>query len=246
MKATLEKYIAQRCKLPHTVFFYDETDSTNRRAAEYIKEGKAKGGEVFIARKQSGGRGTRERSFYSEGGLYMSVIVKYNDEMKNVTPFASVCVCRAVDSLFGTRCKIKWVNDILLNERKLCGILCEAKFPPAGRVPDFLIIGIGVNTNVTEFPSELDSIATSLALEGHSSCDDMLLASLILCELEQYSDTLDEYRERSSVLGRQVTVSTIDGRKAYGRAVAIDDDGALVLEHNGKAERILHGDVFSI
>jgi len=246
MKECFERQIASLCQKDHRVFFSEETDSTNARAAEYIKSGKAKGGEVFIAKKQSGGRGTRGRCFYSEGGLYMSVILKYSDDMKNITPFAAVCVCRALDRLFGTSCEIKWVNDIILKGKKLCGILCEAKFPPSGSSPDFLIIGIGVNTNVKAFPEEIRDIATSLALCGYADCDDSLLAANIIRELEQYSDVLDEYRARSAILKRHVTVSDAAGNKRRGTAVDIDPDGALILESENGRERIVSGDVFAI
>lgn len=235
------------CSTPHEVFFFEETDSTNLRAAEYIKEKKARGGEVFIARRQSAGRGTRQRSFYSEGGLYMSLILKAEDACENLTPFAAVCVCRAIDSLFGTRCGIKWVNDVILGGKKLCGILCESCFTSNGLSSGYVIVGIGINTGVTFFPSELSGIATSLCLCGHKACDNALIAARILHEFEHGGiPFMDEYRSRSVILGRDVEVSGADGGKKRGIAVSIGDDGSLTIETDRGTERITYGDVFPI
>ena len=247
MKRAFEENISRICRQDHTLFFFEETDSTNRRAIEHIKSGLALGGEVFIAKKQIGGKGTRGRSFFSEGGLYMSVILRTGKGSKNVTQSAAVCVCRAIDSLFGTKCSIKWVNDVKLCGKKLCGILCEGCIRPGENKPEFTVVGIGINTNIKEFPKEIADIATSLYLYTHKGTDDSLLAAHILSEIDRCeADIRTEYKERCETLGKDVEIVSIDGSLKRGTAIDIDIDGALILKCEHGDERIIHGDVFII
>lgn len=236
-------YIKKECSKEHRVFFFDSTDSTNLRAAQLISSGYAVGGEVFVARRQECGRGTRGRSFFSEGGLYLSVILKMTPQMKNITAFAAVSVCRAIESKFSVKCGIKWVNDIQVDGKKLCGILCESRV--CGDEQQFVIIGIGINTNIEAFPSEISDIATSLSLCGCGRCEDMSLAARIVCELERYSlFSLGEYKERLVCLGRVVTVSEPGGERITGECIDLGEDGSLYVLADGRVRRILCGDVF--
>ena len=247
MKGRYERLIKKICPSPHKLFFFSSTDSTNLRAIEYIKSNKAVGGEVFVAKRQTAGRGTRQRSFYSDGGLYMSLIVRASDIGKNVTPMAAVCVCRAIDSLYGTDCKIKWVNDIWLSGKKLCGILCESCIMTDGTASDLIVIGIGINTKTKKFPAKIADIATSLYLCGHRRPGNARLLAEILRSIDTVSPFfMDEYKSRSAIIGRSVCVSAADGSKKSGTALGIDDDGALLLSVNGSTERIIHGDVFTV
>ena len=247
MKNEFQKKITELCGEGHRLFFYDETDSTNRRAMEHIRSGDAVGGEVFIARKQSGGKGTRGRSFFSEGGLYMSIILRSGDtERQNTTQLAAVCVCRALNSLYSTDCKIKWVNDIKLCGKKLCGILCEGCIMLGESKPKFTVVGIGINTNVKEFPEEISNIATSLYLYGIKEADNALLAAKIIYELEKAEgDIIAEYRNRCETLGKDISVSDISGSVTHGHAIDISADGALILKTEFGIKRIIHGDVFT-
>ncbi len=242
-----ELKIRSLCRDPHKVFFYDSTDSTNIRAAEYIRSGNAKGGEVFIAKKQELGRGTKGRSFFSDDGLYMSVIYHPDDGMRNLTAFASVCVSRALDSLYGVNCEIKWVNDVLVSGKKICGILCEALYTAGNPLPDFVIIGIGINTRTESFPEDIANTATSLKQCGIDPDDDAMLVATIVSELERNAHSfMTEYRLRSATIGKYVSVVSIDGKEKKGTAIDIDEDGALVLETDEGTEKILHGDVFAL
>lgn len=235
--------IEKVCREEHRVFYFEDTDSTNLRAAELIKEGYAVGGEVFFARRQEHGRGTRGRKFFSEGGLYLSVILKMTPKLKNITAFAAVSVCRAVEEKYPIKCGIKWVNDIQVDEKKLCGILCESRI--CNDEQGFVVIGIGINTNIDSFPSDISDIATSLSLCGCGHSDDIELAASIVRELEGYSSfSIDDYRQRLTCIGRIVTVSEPSGEKAVGECVGLGDDGSLLLSCNGELRRILCGDVF--
>ena len=108
--------------------FLEETDSTNRVAKELARQG-AKHGTAVLARRQSAGRGRMERRFFSpEGGLYLSVILRPDippEDLPLMTPMAATAVWRAVEKLTGICLGIKWVNDLYLGDKKVCGILCE-------------------------------------------------------------------------------------------------------------------------
>ena len=144
----------------------EEVDSTNTRLLALAREG-APEGTVLIARVQTGGKGRRGRGFASQtGGLYLSLLLRPGlplDRLTLATPMAAVAVLEALKTL-GVSPGIKWVNDILLNGKKLCGILAEVAGPDPARPG--LVLGIGINVEQLTFPPELSGLATSLALEG--------------------------------------------------------------------------------
>ena len=232
----------------HRLFLYEETDSTNLRASELIRSGDAREGDVFIARRQSRGRGTKGRSFFSADGLYMSVILPRDIKIPLFTAFVSVCVVRAIKRVCGADCLIKWVNDIIIEGKKICGILCESLYIDGTDQPPYVIAGIGINTNTTAFPAELESIATSLRIQGYE-VDDRALAEEIVRELDTpvcASEILSEYKSLSSILGKRVSVTLPDGTKKEGLASNIGFDGSLTLSEGGTETVILCADVFPL
>ncbi len=232
----------------HRLFYYEETDSTNLRASELIRSGEAREGDVFIARRQSSGRGTKGRSFFSADGLYMSVILPRDIKIPLFTAFVSVCVVRAIEKVCGANCQIKWVNDIILEGRKVCGILCESLYLDGTDKAPYVIAGIGINTNTRTFPSELENVATSLLLEGYEA-DERTLAEEIVRKLDGGADAsliLSEYKALSSILGRRVSVTLPDGTKKEGIASDIREDGSLVLKEGETETVILCADVFPL
>ena len=118
-------------------------------------------GTVVLSHKQTAGRGRFNRSFYSpEGtGLYMSIVLDADklclDEYTLLTPLVAVITSKVIDSVAGKKCGIKWVNDLYLEGKKVCGILCE-------RVENAVVIGIGINLSVKAFPNEIKNIAVNL------------------------------------------------------------------------------------
>ncbi|MEA5039251.1 MAG: biotin--[acetyl-CoA-carboxylase] ligase [Clostridiaceae bacterium] len=223
----------------------DETPSTNDAAKELARSGAAHGTAVLAAR-QSAGRGRMSHSFCSpEGGLYLSVVLRPNlppELLPLCTPLAAVAVCRALAKEAGVECRIKWVNDLLLQGKKLCGILCEG-------VSGAVICGIGVNLRepFNGFPSEVRDLIAVLP----AAVDRIVLARAILRELLDLcavlpdTEFLNEYRERSAVLGRTVTVRDPAGN-FDARALAIDDLGGLVLSLPGGRLRTLRAGEISI
>lgn len=241
------KYLAE----PMDVRVYDELSSTNKTAREL--EPSLDGEALIIARRQSGGRGRMGRSFFSpEGGLYMSLLLRPKmsaAEAVKLTSAAAVAVSCAIDEIAGVRCGIKWVNDVYLDGRKVCGILTEAQITDGAL--SFAVLGIGVNLVPPKcgFPEEIKNRAGSVFDRIEADEDDRLAAGIVNEFMRMYrngaAEHLAEYRERSFLIGREVDVMRIaDGECRPAVAVAIDDECRLVVRYaDGSAEALGSGDV---
>lgn len=216
----------------------ESVDSTNT----YLKQLAAQGapeGTAVIAAAQTAGRGTGDRSFFSpaEEGLYLSVLLRPKAELAQLltlTGRAAVAVRTAVEKACGAPCRIKWLNDIYLNGKKLCGILAELS--PTG---DWVVIGVGVNVSQSResFAAQgLSGIATSLAAEGYPVTREEL-EQCVLAELaamyrqfpEGLAECLAEYRTHCLTVGGQVEY-TENGVARTGTATGVDEDFALVVD----------------
>lgn len=222
--------------------------STNITARELAVNG-APEGTVVVADAQTAGRGTHARAFFSpQGGVYMSIVLRpCQTDGCLITSCAAVAVARAIERLCPLRVSIKWVNDLYIGERKLCGILTEAGFTGENTL-DYVVLGIGVNVAAVDFPADIAAIATSLSNEG-VAIDRNALVAAILEEWERAyatmssGDFLAESRQRSCVLGRRIAVERGNDRfKAVAKE--IDGQGRLVVE-KGDGERVtlLSGEV---
>lgn len=232
------------------VSVFDSLDSTNNEAKRRLAGGFS-GAELIVASQQTAGRGRMGRSFYSPAGtgLYMSLAISCPGGFENAvysTTAAAVAVVRAIERLTPLRPRIKWVNDICLDGRKICGILTEG-------VTDFesgsltgVVIGIGVNLNTEDFPADIAQAAASLGDSAPRRC---VLAAAIADELldiiRQLPDKsfLEYYRERSLVIGRRVTY-TAAGVSDSAEAVGIDDSGGLIVrKDNGELLTLSSGEI---
>jgi len=221
-------------------FHYDTIDSTNseakRRAAELSLPA------VLVADAQSAGRGRMGRDFFSPRGtgLYFSYLTEVSDRETAVglTAAAAVAASRAIARTTGRECKIKWVNDLLLDGKKVAGILCEC-FGVDGRL--FAVVGIGINLGTTDFPAELRHKAGSLGVLTDVRRDLTVSLSEELHALVRAlpdRSFMGEYRARSAVLGRRVRY--VQNGVAYeGEAIAIDDGGGLLVKDGEGRERLL-------
>ena len=231
---------------------HEQLDSTNNRAKVLAAAG-APHGTAVIADSQSGGRGRLGRSFFSpkHSGVYLSVILRPDcapERANLLTSLAAVAAAEAVEKAAGADVKIKWVNDLYLNGKKICGILTEAGLGmEAGRL-DWAVVGIGINVNRMEFPPDLMDIATSVGNETGTATDRNRLTAEILNRLDAlYGDLetgtfLQESRRRSNVIGRTVTV--IEGGEEYpARALDIDDQGRLIIETEKGRTCLNYGEV---
>ena len=227
-------------------------DSTNTYAKKLAADG-AEDGTVVIAEQQTAGRGRRGNSFYSppKSGLYMTVILRPERHAADTDLFtvcAGCAVCRAVEQLSGTKPLIKWVNDVYLNGKKICGILSEATSDFESGTVDSVVTGIGINISTDDFPDGLGSKAGSICGSlGTGSVTRARLAAAVLKELmycleRRRSDNIADYRARSLVLGKEVSFM-LNNVRYNGKAVDIDDSGQLVVELGGETVKLNSGEV---
>ncbi len=219
---------------------YTSTDSTNSEAKRHIFSG-GKAPCAFVADTQTEGRGRMGRAFYSPSktGLYLSLLLKAKGAVSDsilMTSASAVAIRRAILKCFGVDTKIKWVNDLYLSDKKVCGILCESFIHENDL---FFIVGVGININTQRFPKELAEKAGALTSE---SVDRSRLAAACIFELMSVWENLacpsiiNEYRSSSLVLGRQVIFSK-NGQEIFGFAESIDDVCHLYVRDENK---VLH------
>lgn len=235
----------------------NETGSTNADAFRLAEEG-APEGTVVLADTQRNGKGRRGRSWSSPPGvnLYCSIVLKPGvkpHEAAQLTFLSAVAVARAVELTTTLRPEIKWPNDLLISGRKVAGLLNEMSAETDGI--NFVILGIGVNLNMTaaQFPSDLRHPATSLLLETGRMVSRARFAVTMLMELDRlyagfishgFGPVRDEWRERCNANGRELAVSDAGQEVVRGMFSGIDGDGALLVRlPDGRVERILSGDV---
>lgn len=243
---------AENCMKSYTVLStIDSTSNYLKKLADIFPDG-----HTVIAEEQLSGRGRQGKSFYSPSGqgLYMSILVKNPERVSDELFTAKIClaVCRAIDRITGTDNNsgvgIKWVNDIYFGKKKLCGILCERFI--SGNGETYVIAGIGVNVRFDKgsVPKDIRNIATSLYDITKNDYDSYTLASLISEEYENIftvgnEEALAEYKRRSVVIGREISIVS---EKGDIRAAALDicDDGALLVRtEEGYTRRLCGGEI---
>lgn len=237
------------------ILIFQELDSTNRYLKELARQEKPEG-TVILAERQSAGRGRLGRSFFSpeDTGIYMSILLRPKltlEQSVRITSMAAVAVARAIEQVCGIRSQIKWVNDIFLNRKKVCGILTEAGIDYEKGTLEYAVLGIGVNVGTMEFPEELRSIATSVSNECGREISRNCLISEILNELGVWYPTLQnggflkESRERSILLGEEILVldTLAEGGAYAAKAVDLDEFGHLIIEKEGQRMLLNSGEV---
>ncbi len=242
----LKKYLSPEDN--RAVIYFDEIDSTNNYAKKLALQG-AEDGTVVVADCQTAGKGRLGRTFISPKGIsvYLSMIIRRSistESLGLITPCAAVATARAIDRICGTKAKIKWVNDIFLGGKKICGILTEAGLTAAG-TPDYAVVGIGVNVLSVKniFPEELKQLATSISDETGKDFSRPEIAAEIIKELSlllpglEKAEFISEYRERSCIIGREVEVTKQGNRPA--KAVGISDNGGLIVQYEDGSREVL-------
>ncbi|MBE6875189.1 MAG: biotin--[acetyl-CoA-carboxylase] ligase [Ruminococcus sp.] len=231
---------------------YEELDSTNRLAKELASQG-APDGTVVTADVQTAGRGRMGKSFHSPtGGLYMSVVIHPDlqlSAMMSITACTATAVHEALKK-FGIETQIKWVNDLFLNHKKICGILSEGSFNAEMLKMDYLIIGIGINLHPDpHLPEELKPIVTDIETETGKHINKCELTAEILKQMRKYfleifdRTYLEVYTENSCTLGHRVRTDTgLEGiaesfTEEAGLCIRLDD-GAEMLLNTGSAQII--------
>lgn len=247
--------ICKRLPSDFSLVVYDCVDSTNKVLKEMANEG-AKDKTVVLANTQTDGRGRLGRSFFSPNGsgIYMSVLLKPNmapDKATNITACAGVAVCTALEKIYNISPKIKWVNDVFIEGKKVCGILAESVVNPQKNLPEYCVLGIGLNLFAPNdgFPSEISQIAGSVVKCNSINIEEKAhVISQILIDFFKIFDKingnsiLNEYKKRMFLINETVTVNAAVPFEA--KIIDINEDFSLKLQmSDGKIINLNTGEI---
>jgi len=257
MKQKILSHLSAECPWRDTLHWFNSIDSTNTKAKRLARQG-APQGTVLIAGTQTAGRGRMGRSFSSpEGmGVYLSVILRPScgpEKLMHLTCAAAVAMCEAVESAAGICPGIKWTNDLVIERRKLGGILTELSVDPKSGLVEYAIIGIGINCRQKpeDFSPELRDMATSLSMACEKAVSPARLAAAMVTSLAAMSDRLltekaqimAAYRDRCITLGQDIAVLR-GGMRRCGTALDLDPDGGLIVRFtDGSLQSVSSGEV---
>ena len=247
--------VARAAGLTGEIVFLEVTDSTNSELVRMAEDG-APEWSLVVADHQTAGRGRQGRAWVSAPGssLLASVLIRATLSAVDA-PLVSLAAAVALASACASSCGVapmaKWPNDLVIGDRKLGGILAESRVE--GELLLFAVIGTGVNVlqKAVDFPSDLRSRATSIAMEGGRPDVSRLLGDYLaslkaifdLPREDFRSEVLRAYRERSATLSRRVRARTLSGAVVQGIAAQIGDSGELVVESPSGRERVMFGEV---
>lgn len=251
----INEYLSDDCNNLHLEVFRS-VDSTNNICKQKANDGESNG-YVAIASSQSSGRGRRGRTFYSpaDTGVYVSMLIVPEDfhgaGIVKLTTISAVAVCRAIEKLTDKKASIKWVNDIYVDGRKVSGILSEASYNLEDAKLDCVVVGIGVNLYPPKngFPDALADTAGSILDKPGSLSRNKLVAEILnnfwSIYLNDEKSYVDEYRDRSFVLGKEIDIITPKKiRKAT--AIGINDDCSLQVRYEDDTEEALNSGEISV
>jgi len=241
------------------LYVYDSVGSTNTVLKDLAANG-SKSGTVVIADHQASGKGRRGRSFESPSGvgIYLSYLLKPQsglNRISDLTSWTAVAVSDAIRNAYGLETSIKWVNDLLMNKKKICGILTEVTVEGESGFIDTCIIGIGININESSFPDGLKDIATSISIEnGGKIFERAKLAAEIIKSMDKLKDNwpddsyyLERYRELNITTGSKITAFPITKDNSQGKsgtALEINEDFSLKVQFDdGSIEDLKSGEV---
>lgn len=238
------------------IIVYDSLDSTNRTAKE-MAIGGALHGTVIIADSQTSGRGRYGRDFFSppKTGIYLSFILRPNhiefETPTLITAFTATAVCEAIEDVTGKKPQIKWVNDIYLEGKKICGILTEAVTDFESKTTQWAVVGIGINFSIQkqEFPEQISQTATSIYSNGKVNSTRNQLAAEIINNILYKAGPLtskeivDKYKSRLMMLGSDILVN--ENKETY-KAIALDVDKIarlIVRKESGEVRTLEAGEI---
>jgi len=244
------KFIGKRA------YYFDSIDSTQDFALKIASQDN-ENGTIIISKKQTGGKGRMKRKWFSPiGGIWMSIIIHPDFDISNTTlvPIAtSLALCKAIEKTTKIRPELKWPNDITIKGKKVAGILVDTSIE-SNKI-ESLILGVGINFKIKQ--EKLKKIiinspnyygATTLVKKNESA---LHLVQQFLYELEVIFQWINsgltkkiivEWTKRSSTIGKNISIIN-DKKIVTGKAVKVDNDGALIISKNKKSTRILVGDV---
>lgn len=232
--------------------YFKTLTSTNDEAKRLAKKGLDK--IIVIADKQTKGRGRFNREWVSGlGGLYMTIVLKENnlDKARYLTLIAAVSVVKTIQKLTKLNALVKWPNDVLINDKKICGILIETI---SGK-ENYALVGIGINVNQQTFNKNISNKAVSLNIITHQNYNLNKITKIIINNFnslykhyksKNYKKIIGIWKNCSHTLGKRVKVKAISG-VYFGEAVGVDNDCNLILRlDNGKLKKIVEGDILAV
>lgn len=237
-----------------TIKYVEESPSTNSdiiKNAENIQDG-----TVLVAASQSQGRGRRGRAFFSPkgAGIYFSLLLRpkelKGEQATSITTMAAVAVCKAIEKVSGQTAEIKWVNDIFVQKKKVCGILTEAFFDMETGFIDYAVLGVGINVYAPKegYPKEIQDIAGYIFENPVNNARARIVAETLNNFFDYYNcqnKTIysEEYKKRSFVIGKQIEVIYPDKREKV-TALDVDSDCHLIVKNkNGEIKTLSTGEI---
>ena len=237
------------------VLYFDTIDSTNTKAQELAEKGYPSG-TLVVADKQESGKGRRGRSWVSPSGtgIFMTLMIKPDINPNNasmLTLVAALAVAKAITSVTGEEALIKWPNDIVVNSKKVCGILTEmnAQFDYINHI----VVGIGINVHNESFPEEISQMASSLMIEaGGKRFHRAQIIAETMSYFEQYYDTFLKTQDLSALVreydellvNRNKSVRVLDPKEPFdGKAMGITPKGELIVETWESRKLVSSGEV---
>ena len=238
------------------VYYFNTIDTTQNFAMEIVTKNNTNG-TIIIAKKQTGGRGRVKRKWKSPvGGIWMSIIIhpKFGVSFTTLVPIAiSLALCVAIEKTLKIKPELKWPNDVTLKGKKVAGVLVDASI--VSNEIEYMIIGVGINFKIkaTELANAIKKTPNFYGITTLVKKDENSLPLLhqFLYELENVFQMIDsmhikkivnQWTKRSSTIGRNVSIVTGNGR-INGKAVKIDNDGALIISKGKMFKKILAGDI---
>ena len=251
-EAGIRKYLGKNSGITLTV--YKETDSTNIRLRELASQG-APEGTAVIAGMQTKGRGRLGRSFFSpsDTGLYLSILLRPDmtaADAVRITTAAAVAVAEAAEDISGKKADIKWVNDVYIGGKKICGILTEAAFGLENGGLEYAVCGIGINVYEPQggFPDEIKDIAGALLDKPDDDVRNRLAAGIIMRFMKYYRELsrntfMQGYRDRLIWRGEEINI--IRGSEVFpARLIDVDEQCRLITERtDGSREVVSSGEI---
>ena len=242
-------------------YYFDSIDSTQNQALKMAQD-VANDGTVIVAAKQTGGKGRDGRKWMSpKGGIWISIILhpKFDISITTLFPIASsLALSLAIEKIFSIKPELKWPNDLTIKDKKVAGMLVDVSLE-SNRIEN-LVLGVGINFDVNAKQIE-KSLKGTPNFYGVSSLSDqkqnikpIQLVQTFLLELEkiykalnekQIKKIISEWTSRSSTIGKNVELNTTDS-KIKGKAIKIDDDGALIVSENNKIHKVIAGDIIHL
>ena len=249
----IQKYLKQEYK-NMDINVIPVIGSTNDLVREKANEGYDEG-YIAIANEQTKGRGRYGRKFFSPSGtgLYMSILLRPKNysasEAVKVTMIAAVALCEAIEEVSDEKAEIKWVNDVFINGKKICGILTEASYGLESGVLDYAVVGVGINVYRPEggFTGEIEQIAGAIFDTTRDDLKNHLSASFINNFMRYYllqkDEFVEEYRRRSFVVGKKVMVIMGDNKRE-ALVKGVDKDCRLIVKYDdGEEECLSYGEI---